>query len=420
MERVLLFLKGICMGIADVIPGVSGGTLALILGIYRELVDSIRGLNLRWVAPLGRFMGRRDQESRAELAESLRAMNLPFLVVLGAGIATALVIGSLIIPTLMENFPVAMRALFFGLILASVFVPFRMLRGEENPWRPSVLVLGVLGLVAGWVLTDPGQTLEVSREWVSVEVAEAGESLEDAARRGPSSVTTEELYWAPENEALRRAMQVEAPGDHAKLMALRAAAGEVDETDKKALKARAVPYDEVVLPAGAPLQVPRPAFWFIFVAGAIAICAMILPGISGSYLLLIMGVYFFVLNAIKGLLVLLAGGTLSVPHLLYVGLFGSGIVVGILSFARVLSYLLHYHPAKTLAVLVGLMLGCLRGIWPFRATVGGVVRNAFPASFDGQVASALAAFALGVVVVAALSWVGRERTDETIDLTGEA
>ena len=96
MKRILLYLKGICMGAADVIPGVSGGTMALILGIYKQLIDAIEGLHLRWLGPLWRWAtdGRRDQDWEA-FREEFDTLNVPFLLTLGLGILTALAGGSI-------------------------------------------------------------------------------------------------------------------------------------------------------------------------------------------------------------------------------------------------------------------------------------------------------------------------------------
>src|SRR5690554_5732591 len=127
MKRLLLFCKGMCIGFTDIIPGVSGGTLALILGLYTELVDTIRNLNVRWVKLLFRWLKNRRSEDREAFLAELKSQNLGFLLTLVSGIAVAIVIGSIIIPPMMDRFPEAMRGLFFGLILASVVVPFRMI-----------------------------------------------------------------------------------------------------------------------------------------------------------------------------------------------------------------------------------------------------------------------------------------------------
>ena len=408
MKRILLFLKGVCMGAADVIPGVSGGTMALILGIYKELVDSIRGLHLKWVPPLWRWLtkGRRDRDWE-DFRREFDTLSVPFLLTLGAGIAVAIVGGSMVIPPLMERFPVAMRAFFFGLILASVWVPFRMIRVDAKSALVGAFVIGLAGAAIGFFVTNPGRSFETTQTWQKVE--SEGETLKDIARRGPSAAPTATVYWAPENEKLRAAITDAHPEKAAELEklheeAVRKGGG---SPDKDELKKRSEPYQKLEVPEGVVVQVPRPASWFVFVAGAIAICAMILPGISGSYILLILGAYFFVLNAVKGSIELLIDGTVPVSQASFVVLFMAGAAIGILSFARVLSYLLAKYPANTLAGLVGLMVGCLRGIWPFRATIDGVTVNALPSAFDATAVSALIAFVVGLTIVGGLTVAGR-------------
>jgi len=409
MQRAVLFAKGMCMGVADVIPGVSGGTLALVLGVYKEFVDTLEGLHLRWVGPLLRWLsgGRQDEDWHAFMDE-FTTLNLGFLVTLVAGIGTAILVGSAVIPGLMERYPTYMRAFFFGLILASVYVPGRMIAATgkgAGVWGPAV-ALGLVGMVFGYVVTNPGTSLDVATQ--SVEITSRGESLKDLARRGPSAVTAEEIYWADDNAPLRDAVTAATPEKAKELAGLRAAAGK-RVLDKKSLKARAEPYHGVEVPEGTVVHVVQPALWFIFFAGAIAICAMILPGISGSYILLIFGVYFFILNTIKGSLSLLASGEIPVGHIVVMAVFGAAIIVGILSFARVLSFLLDRYAAPTLGALVGLMLGCLRGIWPFRDTVDGVVVNVAPAG--PEVTGAIVLFVVGAALVAALSVAGRRLGD---------
>ena len=377
MKRVLLFLKGVCMGLADVVPGVSGGTMALILGIYTEFVDTLKGLNLRWLQPLWRWVSGEDREqAKEDLLEQLGALNLGFLVTLGLGIVVALGVGSAVIPELIENYPVQTRAFFFGLIVASVWVPFRMIDVGTSKKIIITVVLGLVGAGFGWVATDPGNQFEMTREVTDVE--SEGETLEDLARRAPSAATTEAIFWAPENEPLRVAIEESAPDDYLMLGEIREEAKDADAASKAALKARSEPYNELQVPAGVSVKVPRPAHWYVFLAGAIAICAMLLPGISGSYILLILGAYFFILNALKGFVKTLATGTFPESQASFVLLFCLGAGIGLLSFARLLSYLLHRFPAYTLGALVGLMVGCLRGIWPFRASIDGAMSNVMP------------------------------------------
>ena len=409
----MVFLKGMCMGFADVVPGVSGGTMALILGVYKEFVGTLRGLHLRWLAPAWAWLrGGRKPKDFAALRRELDTLNLPFFLTLLAGIASAIVIGSQFIPTLLERYPVAMRAFFFGLILASVYVPVRMIRSERKGAQALIIaaLMAALGAGFGYAVTDPSSSYELARQSVSIqaeldEKSGHGETLKQLSRREPTSQTLEQIYWSDENAALRERVAADTPDSHAELLALRQGAGK-EVMDKKALKARSKPYEEVILPVGAPVTLARPALWFVAAAGAVAICAMILPGISGSYILLIFGVYFFILNALKGSLTQLAGGSVPTTHLLYLAVFIAAMVVGILSFARLLSYLLEQHLAPTLGVLVGLMLGCLRGIWPFRAEIEGAIVNVLPDASTPNLPVACVALAVGIALVVTLTVVG--------------
>lgn len=405
MNRVLLFLKGVCMGLADVVPGVSGGTMALILGIYKEFVDTLKGLNLRWLVPLGQWVRGVDRaENQQRLVDQLSAMNLGFLIVLGLGIVTAIGVGSSVIPGLMEDYPVQMRAFFCGLIIASVWVPFKMIEVDSSRTLAFLVVLGAAGAGFGWFATNPGTSFEATRHMAQIE--SEGESLEDLARRAPSAETTAQIFWDEDNQGLREAIKAQDPAQFMRLESLHTDEAEGSGASKAALKARSEPYNELAVPAGVVVSVPQPAYWYVFAAGAIAICAMLLPGISGSYILLILGAYFFILNALKGFLATLASGGIPVSQGTFVVLFCLGAGIGLLSFARLLSYLLEKFPAYTLAVLVGIMVGCLRGIWPFRSLTGGVEINVVPAGFNAVVGSALVAFLVGLALVGTLTWLG--------------
>lgn len=407
MKRLLLFIKGLCIGFTDIIPGVSGGTLALILGVYTELVDTIRNLHLRWLAPLWRWLtGGRRREDLDELLAQLKGLNLGFLTTLALGVVVAVIVGSIVIPPMMERFPEAMRGLFFGLILASVVIPFRMIEFRSNGMRGLVGILIVSGAMGGYLLTNPANTYESNRTWVSIE--SRGESLEDILRRGPSAMTGEKVYWAPENEAFRQEIARVSPA-LAQELAMQHAVEISEGASKDLLKERSAPYDSLTVPEGVVVQVPQLALWFVFVAGMVAICAMILPGISGSYILLIFGVYFFILNALKGFLTTLMSGEIPVSQGAFVIVFCLGCGIGVLSFSRVMSYLLHSKPLAppTLGLLVGLMVGCLRGIWPFRhLNSEGVEINFVPVAVSGTVGVAIGAALVGAILVTGLSRIG--------------
>ncbi len=403
------------MGLADIVPGVSGGTMALILGIYTQFIDAIKGLHLRWVPPLVRWLkdGRKQEDWQALVAE-IESLNLPFLVSLGGGIAVALGIGSVIIPAMMEAYPVQMRAFFFGLIVASVWVPLKMIQPGKGPRIMGVVLAGVIGAGFGYVVTNPANSFEATRQWTKV--TSQGESLEHLARRAPSALATDQIYWAPQNAPLRQAIGADN-AVASNLEKLHNHQQTIEATDKKALKARAKPYNELQVPAGVVVQVSQPALWYVFVCGAVAISAMLLPGISGSYILLILGAYFFILNALKGMIKTLISGAIPTTQAPYVILFIIGVVIGILSFARVLSFLLHRFPSVTLAALVGLMLGCLRGIWPFRSVADGVIVNVMPEGMSTEVVHAAITFVVGLIIVGALTWLGnmREAKEAAVD-----
>ncbi len=281
------------MGGADVIPGVSGGTVALIVGIYSRLIASIRsavGIGLAGLR--GDRLGARRSTGEVEWL-----LVLP----LGLGIICALGIGSAVIPTLLERYPVQMSALFFGLIVGSLALPW----GRSGAAGPTRLVIAGAAAVVAFAL--------------------------------------------------------------------------------------------VGLP---PREVSDPGLVRVFLSAAVAICAMILPGVSGAFLLLVLGLYEHTLDAIKHL------------DLLYIAVFGAGAVLGLGAFSKLLSYLLDEHHDLTMAALTGLMAGSLRALWPWLTEDRGLLA-------PPGIGEALAALLIGVVgalAVMALIRVGGRRV-ETAPLT---
>jgi len=243
----LLYIKGMLMGAADLVPGVSGGTIAFITGIYDELIETIAGVRLNLVGQL------RDVGLRVTWREA----NLNFLMVLVAGIFTSAFSLAGVLSWLTENRPVELWAFFFGLVAASIPLVGSQIRHRK-------LNVGVLIII--------GATLA-------------------------AFVTS-----------LPPFLQSDAPV-------------------------------------------------FLFACGAIAICAMILPGISGSFILLILGAYAPVLRAIEQF------------DLLRIITFGSGALLGILSFSRGLKWLLIKQRDPTLALLVGFLIGSLNALWPWKSLV---------------------------------------------------
>jgi len=302
-STLLLFLKGAAMGAADVVPGVSGGTVAFISGIYDELLHSI-----------GRLPGALPLLLRGRLAEAWRHANTTFLLVLMTGILGSVFTLARLITWLLEYRPIPVWSFFFGLIVVSSWLVGR----EISRWRWSAwLSLAVGALLAWWI------TMAAPMQW-----------------------------------------------------------------------------------GHDPLS--------LFFAGAVAICAMILPGVSGSFLLVMMGLYGFVLDAVRGLDL----GVLLV--------FAAGCACGLLSFARLLGWMLDNRRNLTLAFLTGLMLGSLNKVWPWKQTltwqtgshgksVAMLQENLLPADFaavsgqDPQVLLAIALALSGVALVLSLEWLARRR-----------
>ncbi|MCD2204481.1 DUF368 domain-containing protein [Halobacterium sp. KA-6] len=259
-----VYLKGAAMGAADAVPGVSGGTIALITGIYERLVGAIAALDpvealglLALVPQLG------SPDAREEFVETLVRMDIPFLALLGVGVITAVVTVANVVHVAINDFPGVTFAFFFGLIAASVVA----LLGEVSVDTPGRVAAAVVGFVLAFVLSAQAQ------------------------------------------------------------------AGALPE----------------VLPV-------------VFLAGAIAICAMVLPGVSGSLLLLTLGLYDTMTSAVSDATDAALGGDLaaSIEPLTTLVVFMLGAVVGILSFARVVEWALDHYRAATLTFLVALMAGALR------------------------------------------------------------
>lgn len=250
-EYILTAVKGACMGAADVIPGVSGGTIAFIMGIYDKFVASLAAINLEAVKLF--FSGK--------FKEFWKHINGNFLLSLAIGIGVSVISLATVMQTLLSDFPIQTWAFFFGLIVASsIFI----LRGISG-WSLRELLFLAGGIVLG-----------------------------------------------------------------------------------------------VVICTLSPTQTPD-ALWFIFLSGAIAICAMILPGISGSFILLILGKYQYILGAVSDLV---AGQNVT-HNILILAVFVIGAAVGILGFSKFLHWILSRWHKQTLIILAGFIIGSLVKIWPW-------------------------------------------------------
>ena len=377
---VQLAAKGFCMGAADVIPGVSGGTMALVLGIYRRLIHSIRLMDITLALALlkGEFYRRYFARLKTPIdpfgedPTSSRADAAAFLTVLVVGIASAIVTGAKLIPALMAAYPEPMRGFFFGLILVSILAPLRMMREKRLSHLPILLFFAlatywIVGLhldASGFAQTEISFTAEEAPKEDIVfdaSIRIAPEGLEKLGKHNlaftPVSVST----W-PAGETTHRLKVVSIrTGEDGNLEAgsLKTLWGQTHERGGSKIVWK--PLEETSEDGAWWAKVAltqkedatggtNPALWYLFVCGAIAICAMILPGLSGAFLLLLLGQYDYILDSLSHLI----SGNLDAAPI--VGVFLAGIAVGILSFSRFLHWLLDRAHDATMIALVGLMI----------------------------------------------------------------
>ncbi len=244
---ITLTLKGMGMGAADVVPGVSGGTIAFITEIYEELVNSIKSINVQAL---------KDLFSKG-VGAFWRQINGNFLLAVFLGILISIFSLARLLEHLLQTYPILVWSFFFGLIVASAIYVARKI----THWSINKVIGIIVGIAVAYMITEL-----------------------------------------------------------------------------------------------TPAQTPE-ATWFIFISGALAICAMILPGISGAFILLLLGKYQFVIGAV---------GNLNVSVL---GILVLGALVGIISFSNLLSWLLRKYHDVTIAVLAGFMVGSLNKVWPWKKTV---------------------------------------------------
>lgn len=244
---LLLLLKGMGMGAADVVPGVSGGTIAFITGIYEELIHSIKSINYTSISKLW----------KEGIPAFWKAVNGSFLTSVVLGIMISVLTLARLLEYLLSHHPVLIWSFFFGLIVGSAIFVAKSIK----KWSWPVYVSLLIGIVVAYMITEisPAETTE--------------------------------------------------------------------------------------------------AWWFIFLSGALAICAMILPGISGSFILLLLGKYQFILSALND-------GRITIIAVLL-----AGALTGIISFSHLLSWLLRKFHHITIALLAGFMVGSLNKIWPWKITV---------------------------------------------------
>lgn len=291
--NIITAVKGFFMGAANVVPGVSGGTIALITGIYEEIIEALNSLMepSTWKAMFhGRFK------------EFWNSIHGTFLLSLGIGVVLSIFSLAKLMEFVLSHYPEQTWAFFFGLIIASSVIMFRNIKD----WKMADVLWTLLGVALGLVVC----TL-------------------------------------------------------------------------------------------SPTTTPDDA-WFIFICGAIAICTMILPGVSGSFILVIFSKYDYIMSAVA---------ELNIPVLIE---FGLGCVIGILAFSKFLHWLLGKAERQTMTVLLGFVLGSLIKVWPWSNPDAICVSQGLPegAVFEPHIIAAIIWFIIGIALVAGIEWAGRKFTKE--------
>lgn len=303
-DYLIITLKGLAMGAADVVPGVSGGTIAFISGIYQELIDSINNVNLSVLKTL----------KKDGLKAAWQQVNGSFLLALVLGIGISVLTFSKIITHLLETQPILVWSFFFGLIIASITLIWK----EITSWKLVEILFLLIGITISYYIT-------------------------------------------------------------------------------------------IARPVSSP-----DSYWYLFLSGFIAIIAMILPGISGAFILLLMGSYETVIGTIntfrEGLTT--ANSEILIAALLKLGVFAVGAILGLKSFSKILHWMFANYKNTTLTLLVGFMIGSLNKVWPWKQVLetrinshGEVVpyidKSILPQNFDGdpKIVMAIVLAILGFVLI---------------------
>jgi putative membrane protein len=301
------FLTGFLIGIANLIPGVSGGTFALILGVYERLITFLNSINLRRILHLLQLLRQWltsgfKHGKRQELIAYLKENDYPFMAVIGLGAIICIVTMSSVMKYLLLNHFTYTYAYFFGLIILSVIIPWRMIK----TLRPFL----ALPLLGGILLTV---------------LVTAGVNPYDKALN--KSTMLEQQYLDQQNQAVK-------PGS----------TGQTDKT----------------VPLSYIGKYTSGEYLNIFFCGIIAISAMVLPGVSGSLVLILMNQYFAVISALANIRALL------IDDLLFLAAMSLGIGIGLLSFARFIEFAFRRFHDSMVCFLVGLIGGSLYALWPFK------------------------------------------------------
>jgi len=403
------------MGAADTVPGVSGGTVALILGIYERFIAAVSSIGPGFIiAIFSREFWRRvakglkDPSATGTDKVGTYAGHFLFLGFLLLGLGSAVLVGARFIPELLVRYPEPMNGFFLGLVIASCAIPYRLMKVR----RPLQFV--VMGLFAVGTFFFVALPVDQSQRAVGEVTLSFAAPLEAPLVLTPwqekTRFTTNRYEGArPKGEVafLPVGEQTVPAGATSAVVAVRSAlAGDVSNlTPGELVIAEGLPGGAQVVQLGSTAGGDDPALWFIFLAGLLAISAMVLPGISGSFVLLMLGLYHYILFNVRALVY--DRDTAAIPVIV---VFIASLVIGIATFSRVLRWLFSRYHDHTLAALVGIMVGSVRVLWPFKqVSAEGVAVNAMPASFDDTFAVTVAAVVAGFLLVLVIERMGRTR-----------
>lgn len=325
MNALQDYLKGVIIGVANIIPGVSGGTMALVLGIYERLIDALHNISSDTIVSILKLFRFRKENFEAFKTE-MKRIDAVFLLCLGVGALSAIIALAELMTYLLKHQHDPTYGFFFGLVLLSVIAPFQLIKKKTLPVFLAIIIAMSSVLAISYAVSGDAMLHKAQKKY-ELQINSSQNTQAASASSQQSALILKYLY--------------------------------------------------------------------LFFLGAVSISAMILPGVSGSFLLLLLGGYFEILEAIT---------TRNIPVL---GAFALGCIIGILLFTRFLDFLLKKWYDPTMGFLVGLVLGSLWMIWPFKTTaqVGDetvFLSNMMPQQFSANEIYTLLAFAAGSLIVAVM------------------
>ncbi len=395
-DWVCNYAKGFCIGAADIVPGISGGTVAFIIGMYENLIQSIATLNSANLLLL----------LQGKCRAFFQAVSWQFLLSCVLGVVTAFYTLAHFFTYLLndELYRSFLYSLFFGLVLGSTILCARQLK----VWRRGLLVCFFLAFTAALFLTSCDLTPRVQEPVFHVPLR---------AEDMPTSFHMQIGHKAPSNVDRERFLLRDVPASHLKVMVAK------QWIDSDAYVLQQPDNLPVVVHTILATSSSKLVDGWVVVCGVIAISAMLLPGISGSYMLTILGMYGVVLGALLDWMDGLGHGMWNMPAFRIVFSMGIGIGIGAVLFSRMIAYLLRHWREYTFAALIGFMTGSLRAVWPFWNYSYEIVPMKllegvrlvpempfFPAHAGGDVAIAIVLCVVGVALVLSLERIAKRHS----------